>query len=402
MRTRLFTTAPVFAILLSLPPAAALAQATIKEMAKETGQEAGSETGQEAGQKTKSDSASENNRATIRSADKSADAKTAEPAKEDRSPSRQEPSSDATSAKVVQVFRDSKRASAQFPKNGQGLAVGMPAVISNSAGEACEGSIIALKGGRATAEFPNCSSFSDFRAGSTIAISDHEAPAPAAAPMMADPREEPRARPNRYTESEPRPRPRLRFGGKMFWDSGSSLRFDSAKAYDSTASYSGSVEYKMDSAAGIAAELMVSEERGWGFNGGLSYEAPRKLKSADVSLRSASGAGYTGSGVVQGDATLEIVAAYGNAIYRWRKWYLPFGLTIARPIFKNEPSALRDITLGFGIQVAGGYWINDHLALELGLRSLAISQKSETVSSGTVDLGAGSIPSLQFGIKGVL
>lgn len=295
--------------------------------------------------------------------------------------------------KATQFFRDKKRATLEFPASNPPIAPDAVIVMTSPSGEACDGNIVSIASGRVLAEFPNCQNFSEFKVGSTAEVSPFAAvapPAPAASESI----------PTDVAASEPPPaeykRARVRVALKASYDSGSSMRFDSGKFTTSGIPYTGTANYKMESAAAVAAELVILEPRSWGAIAGFGIDFSRKIKSVDVEF---SGTNAVGSFTVAGEPTLTLYTAYASAAYRWNTLYLPFGLNVTFPSISGAPTAISSLQPLLGAQLGLGAYLTDDVALELLFRGRGVNADSRTSGFTTYDLGRGSISSSEFSIK---
>lgn len=292
-------------------------------------------------------------------------------------------------AKAIQFFRDSKRATLEFsaPAPATGTVT-----LTSPAGEACEGQIVSANGSRASAEFPNCSNFSEFKTDSAVEL----VPVEATAPKVAGPTQEeepPQARPAQWSSLKQR----IRFAVRAGWDSGNELKFRDLKATPIGGStYTGDLTYKTDSAASVAAEAVVSEPYSWGASVGVAFETPRRLRSASLNL---AGVNFANNAGIYGEPTIAIFAGYGNLVYRWQSVYVMGGLSLLAPVLTNVPPALDGLGGGFGLQAGVGGCLSERTALEFLLKARAFGSKSQTFSGVTYDLGAGQIPSAELSIK---
>jgi len=190
-------------------------------------------------------------------------------------------------------------------------------------------------------------------------------------------------------ERKPKKLP-FRIGLLLYYSAGDEFQFDDLAVSNSTGSGTGSTTLNTDTAAGVGIEASQSDPNSWGFSTGLTYDFPREVNSQTITVN-----GFTGSAVATGSKTkIEFFTLYVNAIYRWEKFYIPFGLNYTLPIIKRAPTAegTLDTDGGVGTQLGAGLSIKDNLAIELFVRTSALKATSK-VDDTTIDYGTGAMSS---------
>lgn len=127
----------------------------------------------------------------------------------------------------------------------------------------------------------------------------------------------------------------LRFGVTAFYSASNNAKYDDLKVTSSSGTGYGSAEFGLSDAVGIGVSVALLDENSWGFIGSLQLESQRKIKNIKVT-----GANGTTYGTFSSNPTLTNFYMEANAVYRWEKVYLPFGLNLSVPTFHdNTPGA---------------------------------------------------------------
>lgn len=156
------------------------------------------------------------------------------------------------------------------------------------------------------------------------------------------------------------------------YDLGTAAKFDSA-TISGTSGYSYELEY--DNSFSIEADARYLPQNSWGFITGLTYDFDRKLNTATLT-----GNGVSSSEDGQG-RKLRTTVAYASAVYRWEKFYLPFGLNYSDVTI--TPSTNLSISGSVGVQLGIGYYVKDNFAIEAISRTLTARLKAPTSDFGT-------------------
>lgn len=154
--------------------------------------------------------------------------------------------------------------------------------------------------------------------------------------------------------------------------------------------YSGKYDVDFDFKNGFSLELdaRTMNPQSWGFMGGLSYDSEREVSSLTVT----DGSGLSSSGSISG-MKIQTTVIYGNAVYRWNEFYLPFGLNLSKV---NATTAASNSTSGgLGLQLGVGYYINENFVIEALSRATAVKLKTSSASTD-VDFGTGYMSNLMI------
>ena len=179
-----------------------------------------------------------------------------------------------------------------------------------------------------------------------------------------------------------------------FYNTANSMTFSDIKETTGGVTYSGDATFYSDMAPGFGIEIFVAPENHWGWSAGLTYDSTRNLNSAN--------AGFSGQSVsvVYADPkpTISFVTVYGNAIYRWDSFYLPFGLNVTSPTYKSSDGTITTVTGTLGTQGGAGFFVNDHFSIE-GLLRLVEFNVTRSSSTFYIDYGTGAMYGAQLNLK---
>lgn len=187
---------------------------------------------------------------------------------------------------------------------------------------------------------------------------------------------------------------KVRFGGVLYVASADTVKFDNVIVTTGTGA-TGHAEVNFNSSAsyGIGLHLARIEPMQWGYSLGLNYEARRKIKS----IR-ASGAGGTLYGSYNDGPKFSFVFVEANILYRWEKYYLPFGFNYSVPDIEDIAATKAEYSGVLGVNVGFAVLMSPDSAVEINYRSLAL--QINTVESGnTIDYGTGRLSGLTLGWK---
>ncbi|QDK44035.1 hypothetical protein DOM22_02095 [Bdellovibrio sp. ZAP7] len=167
----------------------------------------------------------------------------------------------------------------------------------------------------------------------------------------------------------------------------SDMKFKDAKS--TTGSTTTAAEYDLKSSAslGIDAHFLFWGEQAWGFSVGGFFDLGRKVKSESVAIFGTTKDEYLG-----------IIGFEGNAIYRFKQLYIPFGLNSSLPVIGLEDSEITDLQPGVGVQAGVGYMISAGNALEAKVRTTAFGY-TQTVNNVKLETGRGTGVGLVLGWK---
>lgn len=182
----------------------------------------------------------------------------------------------------------------------------------------------------------------------------------------------------------------------LLGNSANQIKFDSVSASGGGQSATGNITFNTATGGGLGAEMWHSEPDAWGWSAGLTINAKREFNSADATLAGSSAhAEY-----MTPKPTLSFTTLYGNAIYRWSGFYLPFGANISAPNFTQGGGATTAInmTAGLGIQAGVGYHITENFSLEALDRVVSFKMTGSNATY-SYDYGTGYYTGIQLNLK---
>lgn len=185
---------------------------------------------------------------------------------------------------------------------------------------------------------------------------------------------------------------RWQFGlgvGVMLTDT--SATYDDIKVHSGSSTISGSAELEYKRTGSLALEGRLTPQNSWGFILGLNVEGRRELKKAKFKVSGVTDTVVGGSG----SSKVQFTTFYGNALYRWNQFYIPFGLNVSVVRFSpaDDYDGSSEARGQIGGQLGIGYMFTEHMALEAFSWVTGMSLKSE--ESGTeTDYGTGTFSSL--------
>ena len=170
----------------------------------------------------------------------------------------------------------------------------------------------------------------------------------------------------------------------------SKLRFDTVTATGVTGNLVADLDYS--NVFSIELEARKINQMSWGLMGGLTFDGERQLTGGSI----------TGGGVslVVSDSDpskIQATVIYGNAVYRWNQFYLPFGLNISAIKFTAASSftGTSSASGGVGAQVGFGVYVKDNFVIEGYSRAVAV-KLSSTSSSSTTNYGTGFLSNVML------
>lgn len=175
------------------------------------------------------------------------------------------------------------------------------------------------------------------------------------------------------------------FGLGLSYGLVSKLRFDHIVVTGAPGNFTADLDYENTVALEIEARKM--SPMSWGFMGGLSIDGERKFTGGTIS-----GMGTSISLTSGGDTSkIQTTVVYGNAVYRWNQFYLPFGFNISAVKFTPANSSSMSASGGLGGQLGVGFYINKNFVIEAYSRAVAVK-----MSSSTTDYGSGFMSNLML------
>lgn len=177
---------------------------------------------------------------------------------------------------------------------------------------------------------------------------------------------------------------KITFSLYAYYNTADRMTFPSLSVNNNGSSSSSAVIYNMAGVGGVGAEVSGTEPDSWGWNGGAALDGKRTLSAASGTANGVN-FGDIGSG-----GTVSVLTVYGNAIYRWDRVYIPFGLNITLPKMESDPNAGESLSVtgGLGTQGGVGVHICNHFSVEAVTRIVAL-KLTGTLSSGNSISGTG-------------
>lgn len=173
----------------------------------------------------------------------------------------------------------------------------------------------------------------------------------------------------------------------------SDLEAKNGRIYNSTGSVNVSTSATVTRANSLFIEIRRLQKFGWGAQLGAKYEFERETQTVTIT-----GGGSTVS--AKGGGKSQITTFYGNAVYQWDQFYLPFGLNYSQvtPKGDSDPSVYSKMEPDMGMQFGLGLNINENLSGEL--MNWLVASKQIIKSSGTTwDVGRYTATSWVLALK---
>jgi hypothetical protein len=162
----------------------------------------------------------------------------------------------------------------------------------------------------------------------------------------------------------------------------SSMKFKDAKTTSGGTTTKGEYELKTGPSLGADAHFAFWGENHWGFSVGGFFDLSHKIKDESMAVYGTTKETY-----------LAILGFEGNAIYRFERWYIPFGINTSFPVIVTDEGDVNDVSGGVGVQVGAGYLLGSSKrnAIEAKVRTTTFgyTQKINNVSVET-DRGTGA------------
>lgn len=160
--------------------------------------------------------------------------------------------------------------------------------------------------------------------------------------------------------------------------------------------YSGNADLKYKPTYELMVEAQKLPAQHWGLMAGLNYEGERELDSGTVTI-SGTSVGLSGG---SGASKVQFTTVYGNAVYRWDEFYIPFGLNYSLLKFTPASGATESYSAngGVGAQLGVGWRFPNNIELEAYSWVTSMNLK-DSGSSTSVDYGNGYFPSLRVYLK---
>ena len=194
------------------------------------------------------------------------------------------------------------------------------------------------------------------------------------------------------TDSRPEVQVPARFFIGASYNSANKIKFDDVKTTSSGTSTAGTASFDTETALGLVAGVAYMPPNSWGGIGSLAYEFERNVKSGQAT----SGGGVASVNYSE-KPRLSFIVMEGSAVYRWDKFYLPFGFNYCLPIFFQPANALPilEVQGGLGAQFGVGYFFDDNITLEVRSRALSATAKGTNPPS-KIEYGTGYLTGIDF------
>lgn len=167
------------------------------------------------------------------------------------------------------------------------------------------------------------------------------------------------------------------------------MKFKDAKTTSGGNTTTGEYDLKMGPSLGAEAHFVFWAENHWGFSVGGFFDLAHKIKDESMSVFGTTKEAYLG-----------ILGFEGNAIYRFDRWYIPFGINASFPIVAIDEGEVTDVDGGVGVQVGAGYLLgaSKRNAIEAKVRTTTFGYAQE-INNVKVDTERGTGVSVTAGWK---
>ncbi len=129
----------------------------------------------------------------------------------------------------------------------------------------------------------------------------------------------------------------------------------------------GEVDLDTEPGFNINFEARFLKKNGWGLTMGLDFDFDREVKTGTIS------SGGTTISVSETDNpdSFTSVVGYGNLVYKWEQFYIPFGLNLSYIDYKSSGLNV-NTTPSIGAQLGLGYETDSNFAMEMYSRVLGL------------------------------
>lgn len=155
----------------------------------------------------------------------------------------------------------------------------------------------------------------------------------------------------------------------------------------------GEVDLDTEPGFNINFEARFLQKHGWGLTMGLDFDFDREVKSGTIS------SGGTTISVSETDDpdSFTSVVGYGNLVYKWENFYIPFGLNLSYIDYKSTGLNV-NTTPSIGAQLGLGYETDSNFALEMYSRVLGL-EMDYIDGNYDVSFEEGLISNIAFRVK---
>jgi len=155
----------------------------------------------------------------------------------------------------------------------------------------------------------------------------------------------------------------------------------------------GEVDLDTEPGFNINFEARFLQKNGWGLTMGLDFDFEREIKSGTIS----SGGTTISVSEIDDPDTFTSVVGYGNLVYKWENFYIPFGLNLSYIDYKSTGLNV-NTTPSIGAQLGLGYETDSNFALEMYSRVLGL-EMDYIDGNYDVSFEEGLISNIAFRVK---
>lgn len=148
----------------------------------------------------------------------------------------------------------------------------------------------------------------------------------------------------------------------------------------------GTGESEFSGAPIIQFDIRRTPEDSWGFIGALTYDFERKMDSIKARARYK---GFTAD-MKSTDTGMGIqtTSLEANAVYRWDRAYLPFGMNVSKHEFSVRSGTSPTVDGLLGAQLGFGFYATENVVVEIWSRAIGYRIHISDVDYGPAYLGA--------------
>jgi hypothetical protein len=172
-----------------------------------------------------------------------------------------------------------------------------------------------------------------------------------------------------------------RFGLVLGYTLNNNIQFREGELRSATGTTDYDQTIKTQSAPSIGIMYTRMHPNAWGFSGSFIYEFPRELKS------------------YSGNPKLTVFLLEMNMLYRWDRFYIPFGINISAPYVKGGQLAHDVYQPMVGIYGAVGYLVTENAGMELFVRTVGVAGKKQNSGSTEDRPGNGYMSGIGVNLK---
>lgn len=175
------------------------------------------------------------------------------------------------------------------------------------------------------------------------------------------------------------------------YDLSSTASFTDGSVSSSSSDFDTDIDF--EGGLSIGYEYRMTKKEDWGRAFGITYHSSREAESFTLN-----GSDFE----ITGDAAeITLLRVYGNLIYRWDSFYIPFGVNLTSVSYE-PPSSFDgsvDSTGGLGFNFAIGWFINEKFAIEYGAHSNFWTLEANDDDGTKTDYGDGVLATATLSLK---